>query len=397
MNKTGHEDGHCPHSAAHTNSVPGVLILVLCSLVAGGTMASTIDTLPARHWLELPNTNLSQVYPDPWPGGTTGPQSVMKTWCGGAFDTKRDRLIIWCGGHNDYWGNEIYVFDVNQATWIRLTEPSSPTTQDYPHNPDGRPIARHTYDLLEYLPTVDAFVSFGGGSPGGVPNPSIDWFEFSKNEWTQKQDHPEFGGVIGRVSAWDPVTGHASVHGTYSPSKLAEYDPLNDTWVVHGSSRYLEIDGNAAIDPERRLMVLVGGYNPDVRQLYVWDLNNPDAPATSPSTTGDNTLEYARAVGFDYDPVIKKFVGWNGGGQVYTLDPDTWSWERIDPAPDNTVLPTAPEPNGTYSRFRYMPSKNAYILANRTTDNVFIYRLTDFVTLSPPQTPAAPTVTLSAP
>jgi hypothetical protein len=45
----------------------------------------------------------------------------MAAWGGGAHDTKRDRLIVWGGGHGDYGGNELYAFDVN--THIVLVPP----------------------------------------------------------------------------------------------------------------------------------------------------------------------------------------------------------------------------------------------------------------------------------
>jgi len=42
-------------------------------------------------------------------------------------DTKSNRLIIWGGGHGDYFGNEVYGLDLNNMTMSRLTEPSPVT------------------------------------------------------------------------------------------------------------------------------------------------------------------------------------------------------------------------------------------------------------------------------
>lgn len=389
--------GHGPASGPHGRSRLVYCAAVLVALSwPGSNEAGPIDTLPARHWLELPGTNLSQVYPDPAPEGTTGPKSVMAAWCGGAFDTTRSRLIAWCGGHFDYSGNEVYAFDVGQSQWSRLTEPSSPVEMGVGRYPDGRPAARHTYDYIEYIPAVDAFMIAGGGGYGaGVKHNNVDWFSLSTNDWIAKQDHPDMGDNVGRVSAWDPVTGHVWFHGTTRGGYLAEYDPVTDQWTLHARSEIQGDNSNAAIAPDRRIMVAIGPIHAGGPPIYVWDLDNPSAKPISPTTTGDDSLLTADyAAGWDYDPVIRKFVGWNGGGQVYTLDPDTWQWERIDPAPTNTVVPTDPEPTGTYSRFRYMPAYNAYILANRTTDNVFIYRLTDSIPPPAPQTPPRPTVTV---
>lgn len=374
---------------------PAHAVGLMFALTLGqSVLAGPIDTLPARHWLELPNTQMSQVYPNPVPAGTTGPDAVMSAWCGGAFDTMRNRFIAWCGGHFDYSGNEMYVFDVETATWTRLTEPTTPVEVGVGRYWDGRPAPRHTYDYVEYVPSIDAFIVAGGGGYGsGVTHQNVEWFSFAINDWISKQDHPDMGGNIGRVSALDPVTGHVWFHGTTRTGKLAEYDPIADRWTVYSGAEIQGDNSNAAIAPDRRIMVAIGPVHAGGPPIYVWDLNNPSAKPTSPTTTGDDTLLQASyPAGWEYDPVLRKFVGWNGGGQVYTLDPDTWAWERIDPAPTNTVIPTEPESTGTYSRFRYMPAYNAYILANRTTDNIFIYRLTDATPPPVPQTPPQPTV-----
>ncbi|MCF6264732.1 MAG: hypothetical protein L3J24_14255, partial [Xanthomonadales bacterium] len=42
----------------------------------------------------------------------------------------------------------------------------------------------------------------------------------------------------------------------------------------------------------------------------------------------------------------------------------------------NSVSPSARQSFGTYGRFRYIPSKNAFVLVNHTNTNVFFYKLT---------------------
>jgi hypothetical protein len=46
------------------------------------------------------------------------------------------------------------------------------------------------------------------------------------------------------------------------------------------------------------------------------------------------------------------------------------------PAPTNTITPTAPNQNGTYGRFRYVPSKNVFIVVNSVDENVYFYKFT---------------------
>jgi len=347
------------------------LSLALCLNTA---VAGPIDNLQPGHWYEVANTRLETEFPTPTPAGYSGPSSVMDAWSGGAYDSKRDRLIVWGGGHMDYSGNEVYVFDINTLVWTRLDEPSNPITENPPdgRNPDGRPASRHTYNYLQYAPNVDRFFSLGFSAAYGAPSTDghqVDAYNFDTLSWSPKATKPNNGTSIGAISAYDSGTGLLWQHGALS-GELASYNPVNNTWSSYTSSLFLEYYATAAIDPTRHIMVAVGG-----NQFYVWDLNNPNADPTSPSTTGPN-LKTSQSPGFVYDPVSDKFVGWDGGSSVYVLDADTWTWTQVGPAGDNTVTPTSAETRGTNGRFRYIPSKNAFIVVNRTYENVYFYKLT---------------------
>ena len=92
----------------------------------------------------------------------------------------------------------------------------------------------------------------------------------------------------------------------------------------------------------------------------------------------------------------KVFVSWVSGTDVYTLTPPagdwrtgTWAWKKVAAASNNTVAPTAPNGNHTYSRWQYVPAVNAWILANRTSDNVFFYKLSAGAGAKLPNAPAS--------
>ena len=116
---------------------------------------NTFDGLKPGEWFEVPNSQIASVPP----GG-----NVIAPWSGGAFDTKRNQLIVWGGGHGDYAGNEIYAFSLDTLQWTRLTEPSS--IKDVkgcePMMPDGQPTSRHTYNGLDYIESEDKIIAAGG-------------------------------------------------------------------------------------------------------------------------------------------------------------------------------------------------------------------------------------------
>jgi hypothetical protein len=352
--------------------MPGWLCL-LC--LAQPTTAGPLDELQPGHWYEVPNSKLETVFPNPPPRGNTGPSSVMDAWSGGAYDTRRDRLIIWGGGHLDYSGNEIYVFDLKDLRWRRLDEPTKVIKEDVARYPDGRPSSRHTYNYVQYAPNIDRFFSLGFAAAYGGPaisGDAVDAYDFDALRWDTKADKPANGITTGAISAYDPTTGKLWHHGCLDDGSLVAYDPIADSWSRPLGNHALAYYATAAIDPARRIMVATGGA--ENNYVLVWSLERPGSPSMI-RTSGPKILESAHAPGFVYDPVSTMFVGWSGGAHVYTLDPDTWAWTRVDPAPGNTVTPTEPNETGTYGRFQYVPNLNAFILVNRPGENVYFYRL----------------------
>ena len=377
--------------------VSGLLMVLGFSSASAGPL----DTLQPGQWYEAPSSNMSAL--DPCPArnctysGVEGNSSVMSAWNGGAYDTTRDRLIVWGGGHNAYAGNEVYVFNIGTMTWSRATEPTTSISQNVMYYPDGKPSSRHTYNMVVYAPNVDRFISVGAGSTYGEVGGSgstVDALDFGTNTWSTRAsipDAPGYGSFYGAIAAYDAGNGHIWFHNTLSGT-LREYDPVTNTWQIRVSN-YLEDYSTAAIDPVRRLMVTVGGKS----GILIWDLNSPTSPPFKPAaTTGDTSIQGGQAPGFVYDSASKLFVGWNGGSAVYTLTPPlnpktgTWVWTKINTAASNTVTPTTAEASGTYGRFQYIPSKNVFVAVNRTTESVYFYRLSNGGTTT------APTATFSA-
>jgi hypothetical protein len=341
-----------------------VFAIVFSSLAQAGP----IDDLQPGHWYEVPNSHLSDVGPPGW----APYDGVIRSWSGGAFDTNRGRLIVWGGGHRAYGGNEIYVFDVNTLQWTRLNDPSPNPLDNVTYQPDGNPSTRHTYQYIEHIPSVDRFYTFGGAGHYGDGNYgtwNVDRFNFDTGAWeTQRAVLPSVGASIGHA-AYDPVEGVVYYRASAN-AQLIRYDPATDTYTSHGPLQPIPYYGILAVDPKRRILVIIGqGYQAK------WDLNNIDAGYSSFSTSGPTTLINSGLLGVVYDDVTDKFVGWTGGTTVYTLDMDTLTWTQVAAAPTNSVNPGGPASTGTYGRWRYVPSKNAFIVVNSVNLNVYFYKL----------------------
>lgn len=347
--------------------------------------ANAIDTLPPGEWMEVPNSMIRDVFPKVSPGGYSS--AVVGAWGGGAFDTKRDRLIVWGGGHGDYAGNEIYVFDLNTLKWTRLNEPSPVPTNTTEfrsgYYPDGGPVSRHTYNYIQYLPDpVDRFCSFGGAAfwqTGQYGSAHTDCFNFDLNKWEPQKfpDATSFG--IGANSAYDPVTSSVWVHAGYGDMGMSKLDLKTGQWTqmwgaFSDAGNMLGYHRTSDIDPINRKMVAVGE-----GKILTWDLTKTGMNyAEEITTTGPQTVVTGAqgTPGFVYVPELKAFVGWSGGPNLYKLDLATKTWTALPPAPNSqSVPPTQQLSTGTYGRLRYSPLKKALVLLNSHDQNVFIYKV----------------------
>jgi hypothetical protein len=351
---------------------------LLCATTA---LCGPIESLKPGEWYEVPNSHLSALDPCPTRdcaySGAEGVAAVINDWSGGAFDTKRSRLIVWGGGHGGYAGNEVYVFSLDSLKWSRLTAPSNPPAVDVPYAADGGPCSRHTYNYIQYVPAIDRFCTFGGAGfyvTGQTGTAHTDAFNFDTKTWAPLADVPDRAYSIGVFSAVDPVSGHVWQHGCQGSAILAEYDPAQNKWIAHGGqwteSGWFSYYMTAAIDPVRHTFVAVGGGS-----QYYWKTDSlGDQAGKVLPTTGDTAMVAAASPGFEWDPALGKFVSWNGGADVYTLDMASRVWTKIPPVATNSITPTAHQQNGTFGRFRYAPAKDVFVAVNSVNENVFVYR-----------------------
>ena len=355
------------------------LALVLTPRLAAADEAAEqfFAALKPGHWSQVPDSQMSHVfYAGPLADqvrGTNGPSSVIAAWGGGALDTKRNRLVLWGGGHRNYAGNEVYAFDIGTLRWMRLTDPSPIAGYDDSGiYPDGAPASHHSYGGIAYIPApIDRlFVQGGARYASGAGDTHTWFFDFATKKWTRRADSP--ATAYGDIAAYDPVTRRVwmEVGGTHG--YLLDYDPAADRWTAHGSifSESISYYMTGAIDPERRLLVAAGN-----KVVCSWKLGDSVSIVYNKvKTEGDTEAEEKGSPGFVFYPPGHDFVAWVGGTTVYTLDPADWKWTAHPAAADNKVAPTAPAGTGTFGRFQYVPSKGVFVLVNDAGQNVFFYR-----------------------
>ncbi len=363
-----------PRSTWPWPALLAVAVACLTILVAGREFRSAraadasnaIDQLAPGHWLEIPDSKIRAVVPEPKPPGNAG--AITGAWNGAALDTKRNRLLVTGGGHLDYAGNEIYAFDFGTLRWSRIWGPTPndkiPAGRgacDLAYG-DGNPSSRHTYDGLEYLPSVDRLLLIGGSRWGcGWSSRDVWLFDLEKLAWSRRAD-AGIPPALGFKTGFDEASGLFFVNAGDSNHTLWSYDPRTEVWKNVGGQPTVGTY-TATIDPRRRLLVTFGA------AMHAHSLTSGARRAIQ--VAGVSDLVAKPMGGVEYDPVGDKIVIWNGGPDVHVLDLDKKELTRRTGA---GAAPGAPNGNGTYGRWRYVPSKDVFVLVNAVDENVRVYR-----------------------
>jgi hypothetical protein len=354
-------------------------------------------------------------------------ENVIRAWNGAVADTRANRLIIWGGGHNNYYGNEIYSLNLaaNPITLTRLKDPTVPTNYANSRNciesiPPGTtgfaPNSREDYEGLAFIPSADVMYMINGslaclqgnGSNATWTIPlnnlsnSTSWsYENPTMTGPQPGVYPGLGGdAYGGIAVYDPNSGLVFVSDS---SALFTYNYQTNT-----TTRVTAIEGfvtniylSGAIDPVRKLFVAVGacpgGTCGPGNGVFVADISNPvhtvqqnwtAATMADPNCAqflagGANPLN-ASNPGFVYDPVANDFVGWpNEGNSVYIMTPDTVN-KRLtcqvvtfpNGPPNSAHANNAPNTSlGTFGRFQYFPAFDSFVLVNDWNIPAYILRL----------------------
>jgi hypothetical protein len=323
----------------------------------------TPETMSANSWLSVTNTPMGAVAPTygQFPGtwGVGGPSQVIGAWGGAALDTKRSQLILWGGGHADYYGNELYAFDIPTLSWSRITDPFINPVLDQEVNADGTPNSRHTYSGLAYISHADRFFGIGGSLAGiGFAGCNRTWtFDFTTNKWSDRNPVSGPATGFGFNCSYDSTTKKVWL-GTITG--LWSYDYNQNIWMNHNSDNFYY--HTSTMDTKRGTYVVVGN-----GEVFSYDIANGNYVKNVWSTTGGDRFIANGQIGFDYDPVSDRYVGFSSDS-VYALDPVTKTWTAYGPAGAPGV------PNGIFGRWRYVPSVNAFILVTSASDDVHFYK-----------------------
>ena len=201
----------------------------------GRIRQTTWDSLPLNEWIEVPGTKLRQVAPPFRLLGVEGFAAIIDDWCGAAFDTRRKRMQMQCGGHQGYVGNEIVTLNLESMTVERIWGPDAPTafwaptaTQfDYSVDPttglslsrNNNPTAVHTYRTPVYIPEYDITVRL-------AQNPGPVVFRNDINDWDRRYQVPS-------SRTWSPGQGIPYAYSSRAMAFRGKYFAFTEEYLVY--------------------------------------------------------------------------------------------------------------------------------------------------------------------
>ncbi len=352
-------------------------------------------------------------------------ENVIRAWSGAIADTTANRLIIWGGGHNNYYGNEIYSLNLtaNPIMLVRLKDPTVPTNFENssncidgipPGSPNFAPNSRESYAGMAFLPTAYRMYIEGGSVACLLGDQSQNTWTIplsglsSSTSWVH--ENPTISGptpgsdggfTYGNIADYDPNSGLIFLSDS---AAIYTYNYSTNTYTMISPSQgfVTSIYLSGAIDPTRKLFVLVGGACGNGScgpgdGVFVADIGDPTSTTQQNWTTntladptcaeflagGVNPINTSNP-GIAFDSVAKDFVAWpNQGNSVYILTPDvanqrlTCTKQTFANGPPNSAH-HSDEPNtsyGTFGRFRYFPALDAFVLVNDWNIPAYILRL----------------------
>jgi chitodextrinase len=364
-------------AAGNTSAQSGAASATTQASSGGGGIPPTLG------WFQIPNTAYQQVCPSYTDiQGQSGCAAVANAWGSGWADTKRNRMVLFGGGHTDYFGNEVYILDLNaNPISMRLGKDASHGSAISNLNScpdaysDGNPGSRHDNDGMVYLASQDLYFIHGGNL--------ANCGSFTNNYWTlnpttmawtrpavpSSAPNPNLNGSSSTLD-YDTVSGKVYMVET-NANTFWQWTPATNVWTVlngnvGGACDTHGYEHTSVIDPVRRFYFCVG-----VGDANKISLNAPYT-VSNLSMTNCGTIASDTGAGLAYDSSQGLIVMWSGGNTVYLYNPDTDSCT----SQTYTGGPGAQQSSGTYKRFQYFPGLGVFIVVNGSSQNAYSLRLT---------------------
>jgi hypothetical protein len=362
---------------------------------------------PARTPLERVRRLLGRDWRAPW-SGRGGFASITEAWNGAVYASgygDSGAMVVFGGGHNDYFGSDVHAFDVADREWRRLTTGyvrGAPEAYGdgavYPdaEYPDGSPLPPHTYDYIQYDAVGNDVLLLKGQTELGprvqaTPTPHL--FNLASLTWRRGTKHPSAILNSGGFSTWDAkrrlVWGHSGDDG--GGNAFVAFCP--DGRNADGTSgSWREFHPNKLVGANHNAMQVVPGMDLIVLALHARDalaVIDPKQPAAAiaPVISHGPKPPLHEYASLQYTPHLDALVYYsaNDGATVHAVEVDGDAHWRpltdsssLDPI-DDAARQSRYEVNRahTFGRFRvaHFDAMDLALLVRHVDSPVYAMRL----------------------
>ena len=281
----------------------------------------------------------------PW-RGRVGFSSVTEAWNGAVYASRcglSGAMIVFGGGHNDYFGSDVHAFDLARREWRRLTDGFvSGSSDDYGEGavypdaiyPDNSPLPPHTYDYVQYDAVGNDLILLKGQTELG-PNVQAaaipHLFNLDSLTWRHGPRHESAILNSGGFTTWDPkrryLWGHSgddaggNAFVAYSPDSTNP-DGSFGSWREYHPNKFPGEANHNAMQVHPVVDLIFVSLN--VRNsLVLIDPRNPDGPVAPVTSRGLKPLirEFSA---LEYSAGLDSLVYYSAadGPAVYAIDWD---------------------------------------------------------------------------
>ncbi|MGH7844910.1 MAG: hypothetical protein ACREQW_07055 [Candidatus Binatia bacterium] len=380
--------------------------------------ANDTNLNPARGPKEFSRRFLGRSPRSPW-HGRVGFAAITEAWNGAVFASRfggSGAMIVFGGGHDDYFGSDVHAFDLSMRQWSRISDGYVSGEADrygagavYPDSvyPDGSPLPPHTYGYVQYDPAGNDYLLFKGQSELG-PNvkaaPIPHMFNLDSLTWRRGPKHPTAILNSGGWTTWDAsrriMWGHSGSDG----NAFIGFNPDGDngdgtfgSWGALYPNKIPEAPSHNAmqIDPARDIIVVVvSAFN----RLYAIDPSTPEREIVALSSSGRQPI-IRECAAIEYAPNLDQLIYYSAsnGPHIYSITPPAaatwarltagaWHWQsilndgnRLDPVTNAEATSShGVNRSHTFGRFRVATygRTDLAILVRHTDSPVYAMRLT---------------------
>jgi hypothetical protein len=321
---------------------------------------------PARSVKERLRRLIGREPLSPW-HGSAGFSAITEAWNGAVYASRcgpSGSMIVFGGGHNDYFGSDVHAFDVATREWRRISdgyvsgaETDYGAGADYPASvyPDGSPLPPHTYGYVQYDAVGNDYVLIKGQTQLGPDVKAVaipHMFNLDTLRWRHGPQHPTAILNSGGWTTWDQSRRLVWAHSgdDAGGNAFIAFSPHGDNrdgtfgrWGVHFPNKLHGVANHNAMQIDRAgEIIIVSVHERDA--LYAIDPAYPGNEIVRVKSMGSKprlrpyaAMEYARSL----DCVV--YFAAQDNGIVYSIAAPQaqgvsgkfsgkWTWRAYAPA-----------------------------------------------------------------